>query len=125
MTLAIVAALFMTGGLDALDTEQLRLLCGHPFYLDAAAAQVSLLSPHGIFAVCAALTLYLGIVLVRVRGFVQRTQLCFTALTAVILPGLLCVLCDGVLYVAAPVVAVCTLWCLTAVVPSVRRVLFS
>ena len=118
LTLGSTATLMILGFFDTLGLEQIRLLGGHPFYIDAAAAQISLLPPAGIFAICTALTLYLAVVLLRTRSFAKRSQICFLAALAAILPGLLCVLWDGVLYMAAPLFCVLLLWVLAALIPA-------
>ena len=118
-TLGATATLMMLGFFDALGLEQIRILAGHPFYIEAAVAQVSLLPPHGIFAVCTLMTLFLSVVLLRNPGLAKRTQICFLAALATLLPGLLCILWDGVLYVAAPLFCVCMLWVLAALIPAI------
>lgn len=118
-TLGATAALMMMGVFDALGLEQIRLLAGHPFYMEAAVAQVSLLPPYGIFGICIALTLFLSAALLRNTGLAKRTQICFLAALATMLPGLLCILWDGVLYMAAPLFCVLLLWLLTALLPAI------
>lgn len=118
-TLSATAGLMMGGFFDALALEHIRLLGGHPFYIEAESAQVSLLSPAGIFAICTAITLYLSVVLLRNPGLAKRTQICFLAAVATALPGLLCILWNGVLYVAAPLFCVLLLWVLAALLPAI------
>lgn len=107
-----------------LNEWQLRVLAGDPFYLSAADAQVSLLSPGGTFGVCVCVTLYMGAALLRMPSLAARSHLCVLAAVAVALPGFMCVLWHGVLYVAQPFVCVLLLW--LAVVPctAVRRRFF-
>ncbi len=119
ITLGSTVALIIGGIFDICSLEQIRLLAGHPFYIDAAAAQVSLLPPAGIFTICTFITLYLALVLLRCRSFAKRTQICFLAALATALPGLLCILWDGILYMAAPLFCVCLLWVLTALIPAI------
>ena len=89
---------------------QLRILAGDPFYLSAQDAQVSLLSPGATFACCVGVTLYLGAALLRQLRLVSRSHLCLLAFVAMALPGLMCVLWHGVLYVAQPLMCVLLLW---------------
>ncbi len=110
-TLLPVVALLLGGTLSACDDAQLRLLAGHPFYIGAEEAQLSLLSPAATFLFCTLLTLWLSAVLYREHRCARRTQVAFLAALVVALPGLLCVLWGGVLYVAAPLVCVLLLWC--------------
>ncbi len=109
-TLLPVTTLLLCGGLQGADEAQLRLLAGHPFYIGAEEAQVSLLGHVGTFVLCTVLTLWLGGVLLHEHRYGRRTQLAFLAALAVVLPGLLCVLWGGVLYVAAPLACVLLLW---------------
>lgn len=118
-TLGATAAFMMLGVLETLDLEQIRLLAGHPFYMEAAVAQVSLLPPYGIFGICTALTLFLSAALLRSPGLARRTQICFLAALATLLPGFLCILWDGVLYMAAPLFCVLLLWLLAALLPAI------
>lgn len=117
-TLGSTVALMIMGVFDTIGLEQIRLLGGHPFYIDAAAAQISLLSPTGIFAICTIITLYLSIVLLRCSGFAKRTHICVLAALAVCLPGFLCILWDGVLLMAAPLYCIILLWFLLAFLPA-------
>ncbi len=109
-TLLPVVCLLLSGALSPLNEAQLRLLAGHPFYIDAEAAQVSMLSPIGTFVLCTVLTLWLAAVLLREHRLGRRTQVAFLAALAMALPGLICVLWSGVLYVAAPLACVALLW---------------
>ncbi len=108
-----VVLLLLGGGLMACDDAQLRLLAGHPFYISAEEAQVSLLSPVGTFLLCTGLTLWLAAVLLREPRYGRRTQLAFLTALTMALPGLICVLWGGVLYVAAPLACTLLLWVYT------------
>ncbi len=121
-TLLPVVCLLLSGGFAACDEAQLRLLAGHPFYIGAEEAQVSLLSPVGTFLLCALLVLWLAAVLVRERRAARRSQLAFMAALAMLLPGLICVLWGGVLYVAAPLACVLLLWLYAVPVAALLRV---
>ncbi len=110
-TLLPVVLLLLGGALSAWDDTQLRLLGGHPFYISAEEAQVSLLSPSATFLFCSLFTLWLAAVLLREHRYARRTQVAFLAALALALPGLICVLWGGVLYVAAPLACVLLLWC--------------
>ncbi len=110
-TLLPMVCLLLSGALAALDEAQLRLLAGHPFYIGAEEAQVSLLSPVGTFVLCTLLSFWLAAVLVRERRYARRSQVAFLAALALALPGLICVLWGGVLYVAAPLACILFLWC--------------
>ncbi len=121
-TLAPVVYLMLSGMLAPFEDAQLRLLAGHPFYISAEEAQVALLSPVGTFCLCAGLTLWLAAVLLREPRLSRRSQVAFLAALALVLPGLMCVLWGGVLYVAAPLVCVLLLWCFTVLfAPLLRR----
>lgn len=89
---------------------QLILLAGDPFYLTAQDAQVTLLSAGEMFALCVVITLYLGAALLRQKRLARRSHLCLLAAVAISLPGLMCVLWHGVLYVAQPLACVILLW---------------
>lgn len=105
-----------------LDEWQLMLLAGDPFYMPAQDAQVSLLSPAATFSACVCLTLYLGAVLLRQPRMGQRNHVCLLAAVAIALPGMMCVLWHGVLYVAQPLVCVLLLWLLAVPCSLIRRV---
>ncbi|MBR4108396.1 MAG: hypothetical protein IKK45_06915 [Akkermansia sp.] len=107
--LGMVTVLGFTGLLAELELEQIRFLGGHPFYIDAEAAQVSLLEPQGLFLLCVGVCLYLNMLLLREKKFSRRLQLALLFLLALGLPGLLCVLWDGVLNMSGPML--CTLLC--------------
>ncbi len=109
-TLLPVVLLWLGGELQLLEELQLRMLAGHPFYIGAEEAQLSLLSPVHTFILCALLTLWLAAVLVREHRYGRRSQVAFLAAMAMALPGLICVLWEGVLYVAAPLTCVALLW---------------
>ncbi len=122
-TLLPVVTLLLSGTLAPWDDAQLRLLAGHPFYIGAEEAQVSLLSPRGTFTLCLVLTLWLAAILVRERRCGRRTQLLFLAALATALPGLLCVLWDGVLYTAAPLACLLLLWLYSVPLAALYRLL--
>lgn len=93
-----------------LDEVQLVVLAGHPFYLSAQDAQISLLSPAGQFGLCVLITFYFGGVLMLQRHPGRRTHICLLALVVLGLPGLLCVLWHGVLYVSQALACILLLW---------------
>ena len=107
--LVLIVSLTAAGALEYLEWEQIRFLCGSPFYLGAEEAQISLLGPAGTFALCLAVTFYLSIVLLSERRFSGRLQIALLSVVALALPGVLCVLWGGVLNMAAPVI--CSLAC--------------
>lgn len=121
IVLLAVMLLLLGGHFEVADDAQLRLLCGNPFYLEAEATQNPALSPVEMFALCVGVTLYLGIVLLRQRRFVPRTQIALMAAVAAAMPGLLCVLWDCVFYVAPLLFCVISCWLLVIVVPFFRR----
>lgn len=108
-----VGILMATDAFYGVDEWQVEFLLGHPFYLDAQDVQVSLLGHGGVFGICTLLTLYLSLVLLAEKRIGRRTQICILALVAVALPGMLCVLWHGVLYMAPPMLCVALLWLLT------------
>ncbi len=93
-----------------LDEAQLVILAGHPFYLSAQDAQISLLSPAGQFGLCVLITLYFGGLLMLQRHLGRRTHICLLAAVVFGLPGLLCVLWHGVLYVSQALTCILLLW---------------
>ncbi len=96
-----------------MNIVQLQVLAGHPFYLSAEDAQVSLLSKGWTFAECVAVTLYIGAALMAQKRFLKRSYICLLAVLALGLPGLLCVLWHGVLFVAQPICCIVLLWLVT------------
>ncbi len=123
VTLVPVVVLMLHGCFAPLEDAQLRLLAGHPFYISAEEAQVSLLSPVGTFCLCTLLVLWLAAVLLREPRLGRRTQVAFLSALALVLPGLICVLWGGVLYVVAPLACVAVLWCLSVPLAALWRVL--
>lgn len=119
--LACTMALLLAGLFEGPDVAQLHLLCGNPFFLEAEAAQLSLLSPAATFGLCIPLTFYLGLVLLRQRHFGSRTQITFLAAVAAALPGLLCVLWGSVLYVSPFLFCILACWLLVVLIPFFRR----
>lgn len=122
--LGVAVALQLGGVFERVDEWQLRVLAGHPFYITAEDAQVSLLGPGGTWGVSVGLVLYLGAVLLQQQRLSRRNHLCLLAAVAVALPGLMCVLWHGVLYVGLPLVCIFLLWVALVPLPLVRR-LFS
>ena len=108
--LVLIVILTAAGTMEYLEWEQIRLLCGSPFYLGAEEAQISLLGPAGTFALCLAVTLYLALVLLRERRFTGRLQVGILSAAALALPGMLCVLWGGVLNMAAPLICALACW---------------
>ena len=108
--LVLIVILTAAGTMEYLEWEQIRLLCGSPFYLGAEEAQISLLGPAGIFSLCLAVTLYLALVLLRERRFAGRLQVGILSAAALALPGILCVLWGGVLNMAAPLICALACW---------------
>lgn len=123
-TLAAVVGLQASRLFLWLDEWQLRILAGHPFYLSAEDAQVSLFSQGGTFAVCVGVTLYLGAVLLLQPRLSRRNHICLLAAVALGIPGLMCVLWHGVLYVGQPLVCILLLWLVVVPCSLIRR-LFS
>jgi len=121
IVLAATLALMACGSFAPLDEKQLQLLLGRPFFLEATAAQVTLLSQAETFWLCIPVTLYLALALLLQRRFYARTQIAFMAMAAAALPGLLCVLWDGVLYVSPILFNILATWLLTVAVPFFRR----
>lgn len=125
LVLALVVALQATRVVFMqLDEWQLLVLAGHPFYLSAEDAQISMLSAGGTFGLCVAVTLYLGAVLLMQPSLRKRTHLCLLAAVALFLPGVMCVLWHGVLYVGQPLACVAMLWLALVPVALVRRKFF-
>ncbi len=112
LVLGLTVALQACGVLIMLDELQLRFLAGHPFYLTAEDAQVSLLSPGVTFSLCVGITLYLSAVLLRGKSMWRRTHVALLAFIAVGLPGVAGILWHGVFYVGQPLLCVVILWVL-------------
>lgn len=108
--LAGIVALQACRAFRFLDEAQLVVLAGHPFYLSAQDAQVSLLSPAGQFGLCVVVTLYFGGVLMMQKRLGRRSHICLLAAVVFALPGLLCVLWHGVLYVGQALTCILLLW---------------
>ena len=108
--LVLMVVLSLLGVMQQLEWEQIRFLCGSPFYMGAEEAQVNLLGPAGIFSLCLAVTFYLALVLLREKSFAGRLQVGVLAAAALVLPGILCVLWGGVLNMAAPVICALACW---------------
>lgn len=108
--LVLIVVLSLLGIMQQLEWEQIRILCGSPFYMGAEEAQVNLLEPAGIFSLCLAVTFYLALVLLREKSFAGRLQVGVLAMAALALPGILCVLWGGVLNMAAPVICALACW---------------
>lgn len=121
VVMAMVTGLGLAGIINELELEQIRILGGNPFYIGAEEAQVSLLGPAGTFVFCLVLTLWLTIVLLRERRFVGRVQIMLLLLTALVLPGMLCVLWGGVLSMAAPLLCALLCWLGAELRPVARR----
>lgn len=109
--------LLLCGATEPVDTAQLTLLCGRPFYLEAEAIQHPALSPVGMFGLCVAVVLYLALVLLRLPSVGQRWPIVLLAVVAAGLPGVLCVLWDCVFYAALPVFCILFTWLLVESVP--------
>ena len=108
--LVLMVTLTATGAIQYLEWEQIRFLGGSPFYIGAEEAQINLLGPAGTFGLCLAVTFYLSLVLLTERHFSGRLQIGLLAVTALALPGILCVLWGGVLNMAAPVICALACW---------------
>ena len=121
VVLLITMVLLVSGSFEPVDSAQLHLLCGTPFYLEAEATQHSALSPAHMFLLCVGVTLYLSLVLLREKKISGRTQTAVAAVVASALPGLLCVLWDCVFYVAPLLFCVVFTWVLVVTVPFFRR----
>lgn len=128
IVLALTTAAEFAGFADALELEQIRLLGGNPFYIDAEEAQISLLGPAGTFGLCIAVTLWLSAVLLRERRFLGRVQIMLLTLVALALPGILCVLWGGVLNMADALLCAALCWLGAELRPparALRHLLFS
>ena len=119
--LVLIIALTLLGTMQQLEWEQIRFLGGSPFYIGAEEAQVNLLGPAGIFALCLVVTFYLALVLLRERSFAGRLQVGLLAVVALALPGILCVLWGGVLNMAAPVICALACWLGSEIMHLFRR----
>lgn len=107
---ALTVALGLVGLTEQLEWEQIRLLAGNPFYMDATAVQVSLLSPGAMLLLCVAVALYLSAVLLHERRALWRFSIMIPALTALALPGLLCLFWGGVLNMAPALLTALFCW---------------
>lgn len=105
-----VGLLQVTGAFAVADEWQVKLLLGHPFYMDAQDSGTLLLGRGGVFALCLPVTLYLAAVLLQEKRWGHRTQVAALAMGALALPGMLCIFWSGVLHMAAPVLCVALLW---------------
>lgn len=119
--LVLIIVLTLLGTMQQLEWEQIRFLGGSPFYIGAEEAQVNLLGPAGIFALCLVVTFYLALVLLRERSFAGRLQVGLLAVVALALPGILCVLWGGVLNMAAPVICALACWLGSEILHLFRR----
>ncbi len=121
LTLALAVGMQACRFILLLDEIQLRLLAGHPFYLSAEDAQVSLLSPVASFSLCVVITLYLSAILMRRRSLVSRSHIALLAAVAVALPGIIGILWHGVLYVGQMLLCIFFLWLLLVPVSFIYR----
>ena len=119
--LVLIIVLTLLGTMQQREWEQIRFLGGSPFYIGAEEAQVNLLGPAGIFALCLVVTFYLALVLLRERSFAGRLQVGLLAVVALALPGILCVLWGGVLNMAAPVICALACWLGSEIMHLFRR----
>ncbi len=119
--LVLVVILSLLGVMQYLEWEQIRFLGGSPFYIGAEEAQINLLGPAGIFALCMVVTFYLALVLLRERRFAGRLLVSILAVVALALPGILCVLWGGVLNMAAPVICAMACWLGSEILHLFRR----
>ena len=119
--LVLIIVLTLLGTMQQLEWEQIRFLGGSPFYIGAEEAQVNLLGPAGIFALCLVVTFYLALVLLRERCYAGRLQVGLLAVVALALPGILCVLWGGVLNMAAPVICALACWLGSEIMHLFRR----
>ena len=120
IVLLITMLLLVSDSFEPVNSAQLRLLCGTPFYLEAEATQYSALSPAGMFLLCVGVTLYFSLVLLREPTLSGRTQIAVVAVLASALPGLLCVLWDCVFYAAPLVCCVLLIWLFSVTIPFFR-----
>lgn len=123
--LAALVALQACRVFEMLDEQQLYILAGHPFYMSAEDAQVTLFSQGSTFAACVAITLYLGAVLLLQQRMSRRNHICLLAAVAVFMPGLMCVLWHGVLYVTQPLVCILLMWVILVPLSLIRRRIIS
>lgn len=121
-TLLCERLLHLCGAFDLADEWQLIVLAGHPFYLSAEDQQVSLLTPGATLALSMGITLYLSAVLLRQPLLRKRNHLCLLAAVAVLLPGCMCVLWHGVLYVSRPLMCILLLWLVLSPITYIRRI---
>lgn len=121
VVLLITMVLLVSGSFEPVDSAQLHLLCGTPFYLEAEATQHSALSPAHMFLLCVGVTLYLSLVLLREKKISGRTQTAVAAVVASALPGLLCVLWDCVFYAAPLICCVLLSWLFSVTIPFFRN----
>lgn len=119
--LAAAALLQLCGWEEWLGDRQIIMLTGDPFQMSALDVQVSLLSPGATWALSSLLTLYLGAVLLRQPALSKRSHICLLAAAALALPGLMCVLWGGVLYVGLPLTCVLLLWLALVPLAFIRR----
>lgn len=118
---ALLPLLQVVGFFAWLEEWQIILLAGDPFQMSALDAQVTLLSSGKMYVSSLALALYLGGVLLRQPRLLRRTHICLLAAAAAVLPGFMCVLWHGVLYVGQPVVCVLLLWLALVPLAAIRR----
>lgn len=122
--LALVLLFMRCGVVDELELQQVRFLAGSPFYMSALEAQEDLLGIGGIFCICVLVTLYISLLLLREKLFVQRALYALLALVALALPGVLCVLWHGVLNMGAPILCVLLAWLGVELKPLVKSLYY-
>lgn len=98
------------GVLERMDEWQLALLMGDTLQLSTLDAQVTLLSAGATYTFSALMTAYLAAVLLHEPRPGRRSHICALAAAALVLPGCMCVLWHGVLYVGVPLACVLLLW---------------